>query len=112
MTAPSRWLGLAGGACWLPALAQVGAAAAFDAAVAAHDASAYALSLHPGAIFDAGASDAPRGAAAVGDSWSEIVAGTAIALRCAGGQASSRSASREAADASVVAQTMSACASP
>ena len=105
----SRWLGLAGGACWLPALAQVGAAAAIDAAplppgitriaasadecavwqreqgfaasVAAHDARAFASYLHPGAIFDAGASDAPRGAAAVSESWSEIVAGTRVALR-------------------------------
>ena len=102
-------IGLAGVACWPPALAQAGATAAIEAAplppgstqvaasadecavwqrelgfaasVAAHDARAFASYLHPGAIFDAGAGDAPRGVAAVSESWSEIVAGTAIALR-------------------------------
>lgn len=42
---------------------------------------AFASHLHPGTIFDAGAANAARGAAAVSESWGGIIAGSAVALR-------------------------------
>ena len=46
----SGWIGLAGGACWLPALAQIGAAAALDAAPFPPGITRVALRWRPGIV--------------------------------------------------------------
>lgn len=54
---------------------------AFARSVEAHDADAFAVFLHPGAIFNAGTPDAERGRDQIVRSWGEVVDGRTIALR-------------------------------
>ena len=53
---------------------------AFARSVEAHDADAFAVFLHPGAIFNAGTPDAERGRDQIVRSWGEVVDGRTIAL--------------------------------
>jgi len=54
--------------------------ASFAASVAAHDAKAFRAHLHPDAVFIDGRGEATRGADAVTESWSSIIAGEQFVL--------------------------------
>ena len=53
----------------------------FARSVEAHDRRAFEEHLHPGTVFNAGAPEAERGKAAVGESWSDIIEGRKLVLR-------------------------------